>query len=143
MQEALFTRDFGRLCQLVRVAGDLRQSDMAVLTRLSQAFLSTLESGGRRLTNIDKIVELLPGLGAPAKLTGPMLRMPPQTADEPIEWPGTRIVLRDEPLHTAERAGDRIGSTPVIRWDVKPVHAGCGDVSYTSGRNRDMDRAVR
>lgn len=48
---------------------------MAELTGLSQAFLSMLESGGRRLTNIDKVVELLVGLNTPVELTGPMLRM--------------------------------------------------------------------
>ncbi|MEU0166809.1 helix-turn-helix transcriptional regulator [Streptomyces iakyrus] len=76
VQQALITHDFGRLCQLVRIAGDLRQSDMAELTGLSQPFLSMLESGARRLTNIDKIVVLLAGLNTPAELTGPMLRMP-------------------------------------------------------------------
>ncbi|MDN0193879.1 helix-turn-helix domain-containing protein [Streptomyces sp. S.PNR 29] len=89
VQEALFARDFGRLCQLVRVAGDLRQSDMAALTGLSQAFLSMLESGARRLTNIDKIVELLAGLKTPKELTGPMLRPHAPNAgwrgDEPDE----------------------------------------------------------
>ena len=48
---------------------------MAELTGLSQAFLSMLESGVRRLTNIDKIVELLDGLEVPVELTGPMLRL--------------------------------------------------------------------
>ncbi|WP_229882058.1 helix-turn-helix domain-containing protein [Streptomyces alanosinicus] len=88
VQEALFARDFGRLCQLVRVAGQLRQSDMAELTGLSQAFLSMLESGARRLTNIDKIIELLAGLDTPAALTGPMLRMPNSKGDEPDERHG-------------------------------------------------------
>lgn len=88
IQEALLARDFGRLCQLVRVASNLRQSDMTVLTGLSQAFLSMLESGARRLTNIDKIVELLAGLGAPAELTGPMLRMPNWMRDESDESSG-------------------------------------------------------
>ncbi|GHE11365.1 hypothetical protein GCM10010339_70760 [Streptomyces alanosinicus] len=83
VQEALVARDFGKLCQLVRVASDLRQSDMAELTGLSQAFLSMLESRARRLTNIDKITELLAGLGTPAELTGPMLRMPRPNRDEP------------------------------------------------------------
>ncbi|WP_309248831.1 hypothetical protein [Streptomyces sp. MNP-20] len=41
---------------------------------MSQAFLSMLESGARRLTNIDKIIQLLDGLQAPPELTGPMLR---------------------------------------------------------------------
>lgn len=89
VREALLARDFGRLCQLVRVAGDLRQSDMAELTGLSQAFLSMLESGTRRLTNIDKIVELLGGLNTPAELTGPMLRMP-NRMDEPDGWRAVR-----------------------------------------------------
>ncbi|MFI2204736.1 helix-turn-helix domain-containing protein [Streptomyces sp. NPDC020192] len=63
----------------MRIASDLRQSDIAELTGLSQAFLSMLESGTRRLTNIDKIVELLAGLDAPVEITGPMLRMPNRT----------------------------------------------------------------
>ncbi|MEU6229771.1 helix-turn-helix transcriptional regulator [Streptomyces sp. NPDC047042] len=87
VQRALFTRDFGRLCHLVRIASDLRQSDMADLTGLSQAFLSMLESGARRLTNIDKIVELLDGLNIPVELTGPMLRMPNWMHD-PDSWRG-------------------------------------------------------
>ncbi|WP_223124592.1 transcriptional regulator [Streptomyces sp. TRM68367] len=47
---------------------------MALLTGLSQAFLSMLESGQRRLTNIDRIIVLLDGLNAPVDITGPMLR---------------------------------------------------------------------
>ncbi|MDX2514514.1 helix-turn-helix domain-containing protein [Streptomyces stelliscabiei] len=78
VREALWARDFGRVCHLVRIGSSLRQSDMAELTGLSQAFLSMLESGVRRLTNIDKIVELLAGLNTPAELTGPMLQ--PSTA---------------------------------------------------------------
>jgi hypothetical protein len=75
VREALCARDFGRVCHLVRIGSSLRQSDMAELTGLSQAFLSMLESGVRRLTNIDKIVELLDGLEVPVELTGPMLRL--------------------------------------------------------------------
>jgi hypothetical protein len=33
-----------------------------------------LESGARRLTNIDKIIMLFDGLDVPIELTGPMLR---------------------------------------------------------------------
>ncbi|NUK32259.1 helix-turn-helix transcriptional regulator [Streptomyces lunaelactis] len=75
VQAALVERDFGSLCHLVRVHSSLRQNDMAELTGLSQAFLSMLESGVRRLTNIDRIVILLEGLEVPTHLTGPMLRM--------------------------------------------------------------------
>ncbi|WAX77938.1 helix-turn-helix domain-containing protein [Streptomyces sp. KMM 9044] len=74
VRDALLHKDFGRLCQLVREYGHLRQEDMAVLTGLSQAFLSMLESGQRRLTNIDRITVLLDGLDAPVDITGPMLR---------------------------------------------------------------------
>ncbi|MFE3636627.1 helix-turn-helix domain-containing protein, partial [Streptomyces sp. NPDC059168] len=59
---------------LVREYGHFRQEDMALLTGLSQAFLSMLESGQRRLTNIDRIIVLLDGLNAPVDITGPMLR---------------------------------------------------------------------
>ncbi|WP_406336364.1 helix-turn-helix transcriptional regulator [Streptomyces zaomyceticus] len=75
LQAALFDRDFGRVCLLVRQLAALRQDDVAALTGLSQAFLSMLESDVRRLTNIDKIIQLLDGLGVPSELTGPMLRV--------------------------------------------------------------------
>ncbi|AOR37531.1 transcriptional regulator [Streptomyces fodineus] len=63
---------------------------MAELTGLSQAFLSMLESGARRLTNIDKIVELLAGLDTPVELTGPMLRMQNSMKGGPDEEHGMR-----------------------------------------------------
>lgn len=75
IRDALAGRDFGRLCRLIREIGSLRQEDMSRLSGLSQAFLSMLESGQRRLTNIDKIIVLLDGLAVPAELTCPMLRM--------------------------------------------------------------------
>ncbi|MGY4954782.1 helix-turn-helix domain-containing protein [Streptomyces nigrescens] len=69
----------------MRERGHLRQEDMALLTGLSQAFLSMLESGQRRLTNIDRIIVLLDGLNAPADLTGPMLRPVPLTPAPPFQ----------------------------------------------------------
>ncbi len=80
---ALAERDFGRLCTLVRTLGGLRQDDMVTLTGLSQSFLSMLERGERRLTNIDRIVQLLAGLKVPLELTGPILRPagPPETLE--------------------------------------------------------------
>ncbi|WP_043267221.1 helix-turn-helix transcriptional regulator [Streptomyces sp. CT34] len=62
------------MCRLIRRFGGLRQEDVAMATGLSQAFLSYLESDTRRLTNIDRIIQLLDGLQAPPELTGPMLR---------------------------------------------------------------------
>ncbi|RSN18880.1 transcriptional regulator [Streptomyces sp. WAC 01325] len=72
------------MCQLVREYGQLRQEDIALLTGLSQAFLSMLESGQRRLTNIDRIIVLLDGLNAPLDMTGPMLRPVPSDPDLPL-----------------------------------------------------------
>lgn len=92
VQDALLTRDFGALCTLVREIGNLRQDDMVTLTSLSQGFLSMLESGARRLTNIDKIVRLLDGLQAPLELTGLILRprpaaTPPRAASTGLDSP--------------------------------------------------------
>lgn len=83
VRSALVDRNFGRVCQLVREYGHLRQEDMARLTELSQPFLSMLESGQRRLTNIDRIIALLNGLNVPIDVTGPMLR-PTPAADLPL-----------------------------------------------------------
>ncbi|MEV6723577.1 helix-turn-helix transcriptional regulator [Streptomyces xanthochromogenes] len=81
--------DFGRVSRLVRQRGSLRQGDMAELTGLSQAFLSMLESGARRLTNIDKIIEFLQGLDvppdiAPLHLPGRVAATVPQSAVDPL-----------------------------------------------------------
>ncbi|MEU9120068.1 helix-turn-helix transcriptional regulator [Streptomyces sp. NPDC048506] len=70
--------DFGQVSRLVRQRGSLRQEDLSNLTGLSQAYLSMLESGARTLTHIDKIVQFLSGLGAPAELVP--LPLPQQSA---------------------------------------------------------------
>ncbi|WLW55219.1 helix-turn-helix domain-containing protein [Streptomyces sp. YU58] len=87
VQQALAARDFGTFCVLVRRLGGLRQEDLAALTGLGQPFLSMLESGVRRLTNIDKIIMMLDGLDVPIELTGPMLRTsahPAPLQDKPM-----------------------------------------------------------
>ncbi|MFE9407335.1 helix-turn-helix domain-containing protein [Streptomyces sp. NPDC006704] len=68
VQQALGGWDFGKAALLIRQRGSLRQEDLAQLTGLSQSFLSMLESGRRRLTNIDKIADFLAGLGVPHEL---------------------------------------------------------------------------
>ncbi|WP_094219537.1 helix-turn-helix domain-containing protein [Streptomyces diastatochromogenes] len=101
---ALAAWDLGRASRLIRLRGGLRQEDMAELTGLSQAFLSMLESGRRRLTNIDKIVEFLTGLGVPAELVSlplPHARVPAVEqqvaefagdADPTLPWTAARMV---------------------------------------------------
>ncbi|MFE9997510.1 helix-turn-helix domain-containing protein [Streptomyces avermitilis] len=85
VRKALTAWDFGRASRLIRLRGALRQDDMAQLTSLSQAFLSMLESGNRRLTNIDKIVQFLAGLGVPAELVP--LPLPRTTVNEAQQQP--------------------------------------------------------
>ena len=62
---ALAEWDFGAAFRVIRQVASLRQEDMSVITGLSQSFLSTLESGTRRLLNIDKIISVLERLGVP------------------------------------------------------------------------------
>lgn len=104
VRSALAAWDFGRASSLIRRRGALRQEDTAQLTGLSQAFLSMLESGRRRLTNIDKIVEFLSGLGVPADLVPlPLPQSPASTLQEPpapfagdsdptLPWTAARMV---------------------------------------------------
>lgn len=102
---ALAAWDFGKVSRLIRQRGSLRQDDLAQLTGLSQAFLSMLESGTRRLTNIDKIIEFLTGLGTPADLvplplprrTGPATAHQPRNPlsddlDPALPWTASRMV---------------------------------------------------
>ncbi|SEC21448.1 Helix-turn-helix domain-containing protein [Streptomyces misionensis] len=104
VRSALGAWDFGRASRLIRLRGGLRQEDMAQLTGLSQAFLSMLESGRRRLTNIDKFTEFLTGLGVPANLVSlPFAHAPTPAVEQPtaqfagdtdptLPWTATRMV---------------------------------------------------
>ncbi|MFD9107040.1 helix-turn-helix domain-containing protein [Streptomyces bottropensis] len=91
--QALQERDFGALCVRIRKLTSIRQDDLALMTGLSQPYLSMLESGQRRLTNIDKIVTLLDGMDVPTALTGPMLRpRAPASPGEPPDHPEQRQI---------------------------------------------------
>ncbi|MEW1660780.1 helix-turn-helix domain-containing protein [Streptomyces sp. NPDC093707] len=68
VRQALAEWDFGQVSRLVRQRSSLRQEDVAHLTGLSQAYLSMVESGSRKMNHIDKITQFLAGLGAPAGL---------------------------------------------------------------------------
>ncbi|MGW1006455.1 helix-turn-helix domain-containing protein [Streptomyces sp. NPDC002520] len=63
VQAAIADRDFGRASRLIRAKAGIRQDDMASMTGLSQSFLSMLEAGRRRLTNLDKAARFLKGIG--------------------------------------------------------------------------------
>ncbi|MGW1374736.1 helix-turn-helix domain-containing protein [Streptomyces sp. NPDC002446] len=100
VQQALASWDFGRAARLIRQQGALRQDDISQMTGLSQAFLSMLESGRRRLTNIDKIGEFLTGLGVPPELAPlplPQRIHPPRNLysgdlDPALPWTASRMV---------------------------------------------------
>ena len=103
VREALAAWNFGQVSRLVRQRGSIRQEDVAQLTGLSQGFLSMLESGARRLTSIDRIVDFLDGLAVPADLVRVPRRRPvPRSAVVPAQ-PGPSAVegRRAEP----DRAG--------------------------------------
>lgn len=86
VREALAAWNFGQVSRLVRQRGSIRQEDVAQLTGLSQGFLSMLESGARRLTSIDRIVDFLDGLAVPADLVRVPRRRPvPRSATIPAQ----------------------------------------------------------
>ncbi|WP_125773100.1 helix-turn-helix domain-containing protein [Antribacter gilvus] len=76
VRAALADWDFGRVSRLIRQLVPLRQEDVAALTGLSQSYLSMLECGERRLTDIARVVQFLTGLGTPAELVRLPLPVP-------------------------------------------------------------------
>lgn len=80
IRSALGSLDFGLVSRLVRSRTGLRQEDVAAMTGLSQAYLSMLESGARRLTNINRVLEYVEGLGIPMTFV-PL----PSTGHEPAQ----------------------------------------------------------
>ncbi|WP_460750544.1 helix-turn-helix domain-containing protein [Myceligenerans cantabricum] len=68
VRAALDDWDFGQVSRMVRQLVPLRQEDVAALTGLSQSYLSMLECGDRKLTDVARVVQFLSGLGTPADL---------------------------------------------------------------------------
>lgn len=94
VQTAIINWDFGLASRLIREMSNLRQDDMAALTGLSQGFLSMLESGARRLTNLDRVAKFLFGIGAPETLLASPIRE--HVAQSPLvspSEPGSASVL--------------------------------------------------
>ncbi|MFD9060519.1 helix-turn-helix domain-containing protein [Kitasatospora purpeofusca] len=80
MRDSLAELDFGRLSKRLREIVPLRQDDLAGITGLTQGYLSRLEAGRVQLTHIDRIVEYLDSVGAPADLVRLPLRAASPTA---------------------------------------------------------------
>ncbi|MFD0404705.1 XRE family transcriptional regulator [Kitasatospora sp. NPDC127116] len=68
VRDRLAKLDFGGLSKRLREIIPLRQEDLAGITGLTQGYLSRLEAGRVQLTHIDRIVEFLNSIGAPADL---------------------------------------------------------------------------
>ncbi|MEU3562812.1 helix-turn-helix domain-containing protein [Kitasatospora sp. NPDC006786] len=79
MRDSLAELDFGKLSKRIREIVPLRQDDLAGITGLTQGYLSRLEAGRVQLTHIDRIIEFLDAVGAPADL----VRLPLRTAADP------------------------------------------------------------
>ncbi len=74
---------------------------MASLTGLSQGFLSMLEAGSRRLTNLDKAARFLQGIGTPDALLAPPFREPAApTPPTPTAYPSQPRNHARTPTHT-------------------------------------------
>ncbi|MGX1668583.1 helix-turn-helix domain-containing protein [Streptomyces sp. NPDC055400] len=118
VRDALAAWDFGQASRLIRLRGGLRQDDMAQLTGLSQPFLSMLESGGRRLTNIDKIIEFLTGLAVPAEL---------------VPLPLPKAAARQAQLPPVQFAGD---ADPTLPWTTARMVAALDTAAGGSAMDR-------
>ncbi|MFD9107036.1 helix-turn-helix domain-containing protein [Streptomyces bottropensis] len=101
LQAAIAGWDFGLVSRLIRQKAGLRQDDMAFMTGLSQGFLSMLEAGNRRLTNVDKAARFLQGIGTPEALLAPPFReeAAPST---PVHAPGPE--LNREAIHPSDQS---------------------------------------
>ncbi|MFJ8795063.1 helix-turn-helix domain-containing protein [Streptomyces sp. NPDC102462] len=107
VQAAIVAWDFGRASRLIRTRANLRQDDMAHMTGLSQGFLSMLEAGTRRLTNLDKVAKFLSGIETPHALLPPPFREhDAHSTSAPSSLPG-RVAHRIEPGSTGRTAGLR------------------------------------
>jgi hypothetical protein len=118
VQGALAAWDFGLASRLIRQRSSLRQADMAMLTGLSQAYLSMLEAGARRLTNIDKIIDFLVGLAVPDELV--RVPAPRRPASVPLTAAAIRTGLEDPalpwtPARMVAALNDVVGGGPVER----------------------------
>lgn len=81
VRTALDDWDFGQVSRMVRQLVPLRQEDVAALTGLSQSYLSMLECGDRKLTDVARVVQFLSGLGTPADLVRLPLPGAPRSGD--------------------------------------------------------------
>ncbi|MGC5000745.1 hypothetical protein [Streptomyces sp. DT195] len=98
MREPLLAQppDFGAVIRALQQRG-ISQQDIAEMTSLHQATVSKVALGRNRLTDIDKIINFLAGLGVPQELS-------------PVVLPGARgpLPLREPPLwdRTEDLAAD-------------------------------------
>ncbi len=123
IQTAIANWDFGLASRLIREQAGLRQDDMAFMTGLSQSFLSMLESGGRRLTNLEKAARFLQGIGTPDALLAPPFRestAPVTPCRVPYTGPG--------PSPLASRQ-ERTTSQTSTSWRHRQRHSRCASRS--------------
>jgi transcriptional regulator with XRE-family HTH domain len=132
VRSALADWDFGQVSRMVRQLVPLRQEDVAALTGLSQSYLSMLECGDRRLTDVSRVVQFLTGLGTPPDLVRlPLPGISPlpdaaapartaasgQTAPEPepvtptapdpmLPWTADRMLTALRLAHVADNTAD-------------------------------------
>lgn len=103
VQQAIASYDFGAAIKLIHEIVGLSQEDISSRTGLTQSEISKLEAGGA-LTQIDKIISVMEGLGVPAELSPVRLSGAPLLVEAPVEpdW--------DDPVAIATDVGALLAS---------------------------------
>lgn len=118
VRAALDDWDFGQVSRLVRQLVPLRQEDVAALTGLSQSYLSMLECGDRKLTDVARVVQFLSGLGTPADL---------------VRLPLPRAPRADDAAGATDQAGAARPRTGSVRVVGRVARAGATDELAVGG----------
>ncbi len=135
---------------MVRQLVPLRQEDVAALTGLSQSYLSMLECGDRRLTDVSRVVQFLTGLGTPPDLvrlplpgisplpdaaaptrtasSGQAVSAPvtvtPTAPDPTLPWTADRMLSALRLAHVADNTADWPGKPPA-NWSIRTPPSRC------------------
>jgi len=115
--DALAQRDIGTLFRQVRRLAGASQTQIGIATGMSQAQVSEIMSGGRRVTSVDVLVRIVEGLRMPPAASSLLFlgtsNSHPVTADQPVGTPATATVSTAPGLASgADRHSDVVAVFP-------------------------------
>ncbi|ATL67237.1 helix-turn-helix transcriptional regulator [Nocardia terpenica] len=105
MQNALADYDFGTVFKLIRQHTGLSQLQLAGLLDLTQARVSEVESGVRRLTSVKLVARMSDTFGIPAQLLGFYAESPGSLTSKEVTWVDRRDFIS---LVTAAALGSHL-----------------------------------